>query len=204
MVKEYLRFFRYGKLVWVGPRCPRCFKMGRNDYCIRTAWVLKARRLTSKSTHVRPSSPSVWSNHILCSFYFEFSNLSNVQILLIGHVDQVFHTFCGAIPPSLMVFFLVIWTNFYSRSDLMTQLCFKAFTSAAVVCPWLAVSAKQVLHLVTQWRLVPESSFAQLKTLTECFLGDQQTIRPNSTSSLNILAKINSLDKIEAKPLNKK
>ena len=91
-------------IVWVGPRCPRCFKMGRNGYCIRTAWAPKARRPTSKSTHVRPSSPSVWSNHILCSFYFEFSNLSNVQILLIGHVDQVFHKFCGAIPPSLMVF----------------------------------------------------------------------------------------------------
>ena len=29
---------------------------------------------------------------VLCSF--EFSNLSNVQILLFGHVDQVFHKFC--------------------------------------------------------------------------------------------------------------
>ena len=105
MVKDCQRFFRYDQLVWVGPRCPRCFKMERNGYCIRTPWALKARRPTSKSTHVRPSSPSVWSNHILCSFYFEFSNLSNVQILLIGHVDQVFHKFCGAIPPSLMVFF---------------------------------------------------------------------------------------------------
>ena len=94
-------------IVWVGPRCPRCFKMGRNGYCIRTAWAPKVRGPTSKSTHVRPSSPSVWSNHILCSFYYEFSYLSNVQILLNGHVDQVFHKFCGAIPPSLMVFCLV-------------------------------------------------------------------------------------------------
>ena len=58
-------------------------------------------RWRRESWHVRPSSPSVWTNHILCSFYFEFSNLSNVQILLVGHVDQVFHKFCGAIPPSL-------------------------------------------------------------------------------------------------------
>ena len=108
MVKDCYRFFRYGQLVWVGPRCPRCFKMGRNGYCIRTAWAPKARRPTSKSTHVRPSSPSVWSNHILCSFYFEFSYLSNVQILLNGHVDQVFHKFCGAIPPSLMVFLFIV------------------------------------------------------------------------------------------------
>ena len=106
MVKDYQRFFRNFQLVWVGPRCPRCFKMGRNRYGICMAWAPKARRPTSKSTHVRPSSPSVWSNHILCSFYFEFSNLSNVQILLIGHVDQVFHKFCGAIPPSLMFFVL--------------------------------------------------------------------------------------------------
>ena len=101
-------------IVWVGPRCPRCFKMGTNGYCIRTAWAPKVRRPTPKSTHVWPSSPSVWSNHILCSFYIEFSNLSYVQILLIGHVDQVFHKFCGAIAPSLMVFFtftfsLSIW-----------------------------------------------------------------------------------------------
>ena len=78
--------------------------MERNGYCLRMDWRPKARRPTPKSTHIRPSSPAVWSNYFVCSYYFEFSNLSNVQILLIGHVDQVFHKFCGAIPPSLMVF----------------------------------------------------------------------------------------------------
>ena len=76
---------------------------------MRTAWAPKARRPTSKSIHVWPSSPSVWLNHILCSFHFDCLYLSNIQILLVIHVDQVFHMFCGAIPPSLMVFICDIW-----------------------------------------------------------------------------------------------
>ena len=104
-----------------GSKMSKMLKMGRNRYCIRTAWAPKARRPTSKSTHVRPSSPSVWSNHILCSFYFEFSYLSNVQILRNGHVDQVFHKFCGAIPPSLMVFFLFTLPSIQFGQNLLIQ-----------------------------------------------------------------------------------
>jgi len=73
---------------------------------MRTAWAPKARRPTSKSIHVWPSSPSVWFNHILCSCHFDCLYLSNIQILLFVHVDQVFHMFRGAIPPSLMVFWV--------------------------------------------------------------------------------------------------
>ena len=50
-------------------------------------------------------------------FHFEYWNLSNIQILLNVRVDQVFHMFRGAIPPSLMVFFSPRSNFFCTRSN---------------------------------------------------------------------------------------
>ena len=133
----------------------KMLKMGRNRYCIRTAWAPKAWRPTLKSTHVRPSSPSVWSNHILCSFYFEFSYLSNVQILLNGHVDQVFHKFCGAIPPSLMVFYYYALPMSYHYAQPMDSICWECTRV------WKRTIAEVWIHIAMA--LVPPSSTIILK-----------------------------------------
>ena len=58
------------------------------------------RRLTSKSTHFWPSSPSVWSNQ--CFFFFKSFQCPNRSIWSCG--SKILNWFCGALPPSLMVF----------------------------------------------------------------------------------------------------
>ena len=80
-------------------------KIGRNLYWKPTAWAPKARRPTLKTAHVRPSSLTIWSNHFLCSLFFQCSNLFNVKILLFVPMEQVFHQFCSSASPSLMVLF---------------------------------------------------------------------------------------------------
>ena len=77
-------------------------------YWKRTAWAPKARRPTLKTAHVRPSSLTIWSNHFLCSLFFQCSNFSNFPILLFVHMEQVLHQFCSATPPSLMVLLVPI------------------------------------------------------------------------------------------------